>query len=150
MPTKRNCRKRRASRARLSERTATWMTLCEGRKNRRGGVLCAVAGARFNGATGCAGRVPRRQSGGVGANARPARRAGRHRASAGVEKGRCDRARHAARRRLWPEVVSGLCRGSGAALEKNRQARQSGLEPGGGGGKTTSNLTFIIPWRPCT
>ena len=47
------------------------------------------------------------------------------------EKRRRHRQRHAARRRIWPQIISGLRGRSGGALEEIRQAGESSLEPRG-------------------
>ena len=73
--------------------------------------------------------VRERQGDGVVAHAGSARRAGRSRQGARDQERKCRLPRNISRRRLRAQVEARLCRRSGRALEENRQAGESHLEP---------------------
>ena len=104
--------------------------VCQGRKDRGGGVLRASSGACADGTAGRTGRLSRRQGDGVDLHAESAGRAGDCRRRAGHPQGKRDLPRDPAGWRVRAEVEAGLRgRGSGS-VESHGQAGQGGVEPG--------------------
>ena len=89
------------------------------------------AGARLHGAAGRGGRIAGRQSGGLVSDAESAGRSGCGRGRSRNHAEGCDLPRHAARRRLRPQIETRLRRGGGAAFESRGQAGQGGLDSRG-------------------
>ena len=83
---------------------------CQGRQDHGGRLLRSAAGPRFDGADGSSGGFSRRQSDGLGADAKSSSRA-RHRVEGvGHRKGERHLPRDIARRRLRPQIQTRLRR----------------------------------------